>query len=72
MVEQFGLAMIPGFAWGAFYCEVKKENAMNAYGALAKSYDRLTGDVDYRDFVDFAHEILKKENLSPRTVADLA
>ena len=45
---------------------------MNAYGALAKSYDRLTGDVDYRDFVDFAHEILKKENLSPRTVADLA
>ena len=45
---------------------------MNAYGALAKSYDRLTGDVDYRDFVDFAHQILKKENLSPRTVADLA
>ena len=45
---------------------------MNAYGALAASYDRLTNDVDYGSFVDFAHEILKKEGLSPRTVADLA
>ena len=45
---------------------------MNAYGALASSYDRLTSDVDYREFVDFAHEILKKEGVAPRTVADLA
>ena len=45
---------------------------MNAYNALASSYDRLTNDVDYRAVIDFAHEILKKENYTPRTVADLA
>ena len=45
---------------------------MNAYGALAASYDRLTNDVDYDAVVDFAHEILAKEGLQPRTVADLA
>ena len=45
---------------------------MNAYGALAASYDRLTNDVDYNDFVAFAHEILKKEGVEPRTVVDLA
>ena len=45
---------------------------MNAYGALAASYDRLTNDVDYQNWVDFAHAILQKEGLKPRTVADLA
>ena len=45
---------------------------MNAYGALAASYDRLTNDVDYEGWVDFAQEILKREGLSPKTVADLA
>ena len=45
---------------------------MNAYGALAKSYDRLTGDVDYREFVAFAHRILEKEGVTPRTAVDLA
>ena len=45
---------------------------MNAYGALAASYDRLTNDVDYEGWVDFAHAILEKEGLNPRTVADLA
>ena len=45
---------------------------MNAYGALASSYDRLTSDVDYESFVDFAHELLKREGVKPRTVADLA
>ena len=45
---------------------------MNAYGALAASYDRLTNDVDYESWVDFAQAILKKEGLEPRTVADLA
>lgn len=45
---------------------------MNAYGALAASYDRLTNDVDYHSFVDFAHQILKREGMSPRSVADLA
>ena len=45
---------------------------MNAYNALASSYDRLTNDVDYQAVIDFAHEILKREGLEPRTVADLA
>ena len=45
---------------------------MNAYGALASSYDRLTNDVDYADVVRFTHEILKREQVSPRSVADLA
>ena len=45
---------------------------MNAYGALAASYDRLTNDVDYKAWVDFTHAILEKEGLKPRTVADLA
>lgn len=45
---------------------------MNAYGALAASYDRLTGDVDYEDFVAFAWKILNQEGLAPRTAADLA
>ena len=33
---------------------------MNAYNALASSYDRLTNDVDYQAVIDFAHEILKR------------
>ena len=45
---------------------------MNAYGALAASYDRLTNDVDYKAWVDFAHAILEKEGLKPHTAADLA
>ena len=45
---------------------------MNAYQNLAASYDRLTNDVDYEGWVDFAHAILEKEGLKPRTVADLA
>jgi len=45
---------------------------MNAYNALASSYDRLTNDVDYQAVIDFAHEILKQEGVKPRTVADLA
>ena len=45
---------------------------MNAYGALALSYDRLTNDVDYGAVVDFYFEILKKEGLNPRTAVDLA
>ena len=45
---------------------------MNAYGALAASYDRLTNDVDYKAWVDFTHAILEKEGLKVRTVADLA
>lgn len=45
---------------------------MNAYGALAESYDRLTNDVPYQSFVDFAWAIVKREGLRPRTCVDLA
>ncbi len=45
---------------------------MNAYGALAVSYDRLTNDVDYKAVVDFYFEILARECLRPRTAVDLA
>ncbi len=45
---------------------------MNAYVALAESYDRLTNDVDYDAVVDFYFSILKREGLSPRTAVDLA
>ena len=45
---------------------------MDAYHNLAASYDRLTNDVDYGAWVDFAEAILEKEGLRPRTVADLA
>ena len=45
---------------------------MNAYQNLAASYDRLTNDVDYGSWVDFAHALLEKEGLKVRTVADLA
>ena len=45
---------------------------MGAYEALAASYDRLTNDVDYRAAVDFYFEILNKENVQPKTAADLA
>jgi len=45
---------------------------MNAYGTLARSYDRLTNDVDYGAVVDFYFEILRREGLKPRTAVDLA
>ena len=45
---------------------------MDAYHALAKSYDRLTNDVDYRSVVDFYWQILEREGVAPRTAADLA
>ncbi len=45
---------------------------MDAYGALAESYDRLTNDVDYGRVVAFYQEILNREGLRPRTVVDLA
>ena len=40
---------------------------MDAYGALAASYDRLTNDVDYAAVVDFYFQILRGEGLRPRT-----
>ena len=45
---------------------------MEAYKALAESYDRLTSDVDYKATVDFYFHILDRENVHPRTAADLA
>lgn len=45
---------------------------MDAYHELAKSYDRLTNDVDYEATVAFYYEILKREGLQPRTAVDLA
>lgn len=45
---------------------------MDAYHALAQSYDRLTNDVDYRATVDFYQQILNREGLRPRTAVDLA
>ena len=45
---------------------------MDAYHALADSYDRLTNDVDYRAVVEFYYQILEREGLAPRTVVDLA
>ncbi len=45
---------------------------MDAYHALADSYDRLTNDVDYEATVAFYYEILNREGMSPRTAVDLA
>lgn len=45
---------------------------MNAYHALAASYDRLTNDVDYEATVEFYSEILRREGVKPRTCVDLA
>jgi ubiquinone/menaquinone biosynthesis C-methylase UbiE len=45
---------------------------MDAYHALANSYDRLTNDVDYRQTVEFYKRILQRENCHPRTAVDLA
>ena len=45
---------------------------MEAYHELAKSYDRLTNDVDYKATVDFYMQILQRENVAPRTAVDLA
>ena len=45
---------------------------MDAYHALAVSYDRLTNDVPYADVVEFYKQILQKEGLQPRTAVDLA
>lgn len=45
---------------------------MDAYKALAASYDRLTNDVDYTAVVDFYNQILSREGLKLRTAVDLA
>ena len=45
---------------------------MDAYHALARSYDRLTNDINYVAVVDFYMQILSTEGLQPRTAVDLA
>lgn len=45
---------------------------MDAYRALADSYDRLTNDVQYKAVVAFYKQILQREGLTPRTAVDLA
>ena len=45
---------------------------MDAYHALAVSYDRLTNDVNYKATVDFYMQLLRKEGVSPKTAVDLA
>ena len=45
---------------------------MNAYNALAYSYDRLTNDVDYEAIVNFYQQLLDTEGIKPRTAVDLA
>lgn len=45
---------------------------MDAYHNLARSYDRLTNDVDYPATVAFYFELLKREGLVPHTAVDLA
>ncbi len=45
---------------------------MDAYHALAASYDRLTNDVNYRETVAFYEQILDREGVQPRTAVDLA
>lgn len=45
---------------------------MRAYRDLAHCYDRLTNDVDYGAIVAFYRQILKQENVMPRSAVDLA
>lgn len=45
---------------------------MNAYGALAASYDGLTRDIPYEAVLDFLESVLRALNRSPGTVLDLA
>ena len=45
---------------------------MDAYHALARSYDRLTSDVRYEQTVEFYKQILASEACQPRTAVDLA
>ncbi len=45
---------------------------MNAYKALAVSYDRLTNDVDYEAVVEFYNRIIQREGVVPKTAVDLA
>ena len=45
---------------------------MDAYHALAVSYDRLTNDVNYLKTLEFYKQILDREGCHPKTAVDLA
>jgi len=45
---------------------------MSAYGSLAVSYDRLTGDVPYGEILAFVQTLLTERGATPRSVLDLA
>ncbi len=45
---------------------------MNAYAALAASYDGLTRDIPYGAVLDFLESVLRTLGRSPKTVLDLA
>lgn len=45
---------------------------MNAYGALAASYDGLTRDIPYGEVLDFLETVLRTTGRSPKTALDLA
>ena len=45
---------------------------MDAYHALAASYDRLTNDIQYENTVAFYMQLLAREGLNVRTAVDLA
>jgi ubiquinone/menaquinone biosynthesis C-methylase UbiE len=49
-----------------------RRNTVNAYHALADSYDRLTADVDYRRTVEFYKQLWTLAGCRPRTAVDLA
>lgn len=44
---------------------------MDAYTALARCYDRLTGDVDYRKWADYIERHFRKRKQPVRSVAEL-
>lgn len=45
---------------------------MNAYGALASSYDGLTRDIPYEEILDFLETILQTVGRSPKKALDIA
>ena len=45
---------------------------MDAYSLLASFYDDLNSDVPYEKWADFIERVFRRQNVSPRTVLDLA
>lgn len=45
---------------------------MSAYEALAASYDRLTGDVEYGEILNYLEQLWRQKGKRPESVLDLA